>query len=124
MSEERESRQRRRARERAAAKQQRYEWPEVTAIHREHGSYKMDIHGLRAPDGHIVLVAFLGKDTTKQVDLVRSTSTNMNYPIVDLEADDISDDIGLRLAAQFHANPGADVVLLEVARPGEAGASR
>jgi hypothetical protein len=91
-----------------------YEWPQVTVVHPDHGAYLMDVHGLQAKNGHIVLMAFLGKDIPKQVRLVRSTSRDMGFPIVALEAADITEEIGLRLAAHFHTHPGFEVAVMEV----------
>lgn len=62
MNEQQESRQQRGGREPADAKRGGRDWPCVTVIHPEHGSYEMDVHGLQASNGHIVLAAFLGKD--------------------------------------------------------------
>jgi predicted TIM-barrel fold metal-dependent hydrolase len=116
VNDDHESRQRRRARERAETKSAGYDWPRVSAIHAEHGGYEMDVHGVQASNGHIVLVAFLGKDTTKQVDLVERISRDMNFPIVALSAADMTEDVTTRLVAHFHANPDVHVALLEVMR--------
>jgi hypothetical protein len=92
-----------------------YEWPQVTVVHPDHGAYQLDVHGLETKSGRIVLMAFLGKNFPEQVRLVRKTSRDMGFPIVALKTSDITDEIGLRLAAEFHANPNLEVALTEVA---------
>jgi hypothetical protein len=42
------------------ARRNGYEWPQITAIHPDHGSYRFAVHGVRAPDGTITLMAFHG----------------------------------------------------------------
>lgn len=101
----------------------RYMWPRVSCIHPEHGVYEMDVHCLRSPKGERVLLAFLGHtrpnspQRRKQVDLVADTARGVGDVIEPLEESDISDDIALRLAAEFYAHPGTNMCVMQVARP-------
>jgi hypothetical protein len=78
-----------------------YTWPRVTVVHPEHGSYQMDVHGLRSLSGALTLVAYQGVDSDKQVELVRQTATGTESTIERLTEADISEDIALLLAANF-----------------------
>jgi len=83
-----------------------YEWPSVTVVHPEFGSYRLDIHGVRRKgSGIVTLVVFSGALSTEQVPIVRSTAEGTGSEIVQLSEDDISQDLAVFLAAQVHAKP-------------------
>lgn len=120
-----ESRQQRRARERGEAKLGGkvgseqvtfgdYLWPRLTVIHRQYGSWAIDVHGVQYPDDQIVLVAFCGIDTAKQVETLDAISKGQCAPVAELSPDQISDDVAILLAAKFHEEPDAHIVLLQV----------
>jgi hypothetical protein len=94
-----------------------YEFPRVTVIHPEHGSYQVDVHCLRSPDGALVLVAFNGVPSYEQVPMVRKVAIGTGDELVDLAQDDITEDMAMLLAANFNANPGTHCVVVQVERP-------
>lgn len=96
----------------------RYEWPQITVVHPEHGSYQMHVHLLRSPVGELVLAAFShGVNSRRQVEIVRNIARDLGDTIEPLTEDDISEDMAIRLAAQFHARPNLQVAILPVTRP-------
>ena len=97
---------------------QPYEWPRVTAVHPEHGAYQMDVHCLRSADGALVLVAFQDTPKQRQVKIVRKAARERGDAIERLDAADITQEVGVRLAAMFHDNPGTHIAVLQVKRPG------
>lgn len=96
-----------------------YQWPRVTAIHPEHGSYQLDVHCLRDSDGAMVLVAFHGKPSNEQVPRVRLLAEALGAAIEPLAEQDISHELAANLAAHFYDNPGSGVCVMQVQRPGE-----
>jgi hypothetical protein len=101
-----------------------YGWPQVSVIHPEHGAYEMAVHCIQNPDsGAMVLLAFAGHtkpnslQRSEQIDLVADVATNMNDVIVPLDESDVTGDVLLLLAAKFHAEPGVQLILMQVERP-------
>jgi len=80
------------------------------------------VHCLRNPhSGATVLLAFAGyaKPNTPQrrhrIDMVAETAARGCGDVIQpINESDISSDVALRLAAEFHANPSLDVILLPV----------
>lgn len=91
-----------------------YTWPAVTVIHPEHGSYRMNVHGVRHPDGAVTLMAFTFDQgqQRKQVDLVFSVAAAQKSDVIQLEEADIPEDLGVFLAAKAHASPETGVLVL------------
>jgi hypothetical protein len=101
----------------------RYEWPQISLIHPEFGTYNMDVHCVRNPQTDaMVLIVFpgvapIGKARRLQVDLVADVAEGMGDVIVELNGSDISDDVKLRLAANIAAHPDEKIILMQVQRP-------
>jgi hypothetical protein len=93
-----------------------YEWPRITVVHPEFGAYQIDVHCLKSPGGALVLVAFHGARSNEQVPIVRQLAEATGDTVEALSEEDISTDMGIRLAAHFHANPDAKVGVLQVER--------
>jgi len=92
-----------------------YEWPQVSIIHPEHGSFRFSIHGVRASDGCVTLLAFHGRpeaEKPKMVDVVFSSARNLRAEVIELSEDDVSEDLGIFVAAQAHAHPDTGVLVL------------
>jgi hypothetical protein len=85
----------------------RYEWPMVTVVHPDHGSYRLHIHGTRPRStGVLTLVVFgNGANSVQQCDVVFSTAAGTNSDVVQLGQEEITEDLGLFLAAKIHAEP-------------------
>lgn len=98
-----------------------YSWPRVSCIHPEHGVYEMDVHCLRGPEG-AWLIAFLGYNTPssterrRQIDQVAEVAREMGDVIEPLEESDISRELAVDLAAKFYANPGTNLIIMQVPR--------
>lgn len=105
-----------------------YEWPRITAVHPEHGSYEMDVHCLRTTaTGALVLYAFGGEligvsraARSKQVEMIAEVARGTGAVVEPIVKADITQAIAVRLAATFHTKPGS-VVVMQVARPDGAG---
>lgn len=101
-----------------------YMWPIISVIHPEHGVYEMAVHCLRNPtDSARILIAFLGHtkphspQRRSQVEMVADTARGIGDVIEPIDESDISDDIAMRLAAEFHAHPETNAVIMPVGRP-------
>jgi hypothetical protein len=101
-----------------------YLWPMITAIHPEYGSYQMDVHCVRDPkSGAMSLIAFSGyakpnsPERRRRLDLLADVAREMNNVIHEIDEDDVTADISVRLAAEFYANPESKIVVMQVARP-------
>jgi hypothetical protein len=102
-----------------------YGWPQVSVIHPKHGACEMAVHCVQNPDsGAMVLIAFAGHtkpnspQRSKQIDLVAEVATNINDVVVPLDESDLTGDVLMLLAANFHAKPDAGVLLMQVERLG------
>jgi hypothetical protein len=106
-----------------------YEWPMITVVHPDHGSFRFHVHGIRGrgPNGHsvVTLVAFgNGASSHKQVDMVLDTAHGTHSEIIRVHEDDISEDLGIVLAEKQHANPEAGVLIVPGAEWGLLGEGR
>jgi hypothetical protein len=90
-----------------------YEWPRVSVVHPEHGAYQFDVHGVRShKTGTVTLVVFTGVTTQRQGRIVRDLLGGLGDEAVPFDRTDISDDLGIWLAAWFHGHPGATVAIV------------
>lgn len=96
------------------SREPRYAWPMLTVVHPEHGSFRLHVHGVRKRGtGSLTLVAFgNGAPSVKQADLVRSVARGTGSEIVQLDEDDISESLGLFLAAKVHEDPETGVLIV------------
>lgn len=91
-----------------------YEWPMITVLHPEFGSYRLHVHGLR-PRGSadLTLVVFAnGASSVKQAGLVEQVADGIGSEIVQLSEDDISEPLAVFMAAQAHAKPDSGVLIV------------
>ncbi len=92
-----------------------YEWPRVMTVHPEHGAFRGSVHGVRAADGTVTLIAFHGqaeRDETKMVDTVFAAASAKGDDVIELNTADISDDLCIMLAAQAFGKPDARIFVL------------
>ena len=103
-----------------------YSWPMVTIVHPDHGSFLVHIHGVRKRGtGTLTLMAFAnGATSVQQAGIVRAMARGVDSEIVQLSEDDVSDDLGVFLAAKVHADPGTGVLIVPGGDWGLTGAGR
>jgi hypothetical protein len=92
-----------------------YEWPLISVVHPDHGSYEFAIHGVRAATGAVTLMAFHGVpagDPAKMNDVVFDTARGTRSQVIRLCEDDVSDELAVFLAAQAHAKPLTGVLIV------------
>lgn len=98
----------------------------VTVVHPEHGSYRFHVHGTRARGtGTLTLVAFgNGANSVQQCDVVFNVAAGTDSDVVQLQQDEITEDLGVFLAAKIYADPAAGVLIVPGAEWGLSGAGR
>jgi hypothetical protein len=103
-----------------------YEWPMITVVHPEHGSYRFGVHGTRRRGTDtLTLVAFgNGANSVQQCDVVFDVAAGTGSDVVQLEQREMSDDLGLFLAAKVHADPETGVLIVPGHEWGLCGAGR
>lgn len=92
-----------------------YEWPRINMISPDHGAFRFSIHGVRAADGAVTLMAFHGQpeaDDTKMIDVVFETARGTRSRVIRLSEDDITEHLALFVAAQAETNPNTGVLVL------------
>jgi hypothetical protein len=99
-----------------------YQWPQVSVTHPEYGAYTMEIHCLRSLRGTSTLMAFTGHtrpntaERKAMIDLVAEVARGTDSVIEPIDESDISSDVAVRLAAEIHADPAAQMVIMAVER--------
>ena len=97
------------------ARRNGYEWPRINMISPDHGAFRFSIHGVRAADGTVTLMAFHGQpeaDDSKMLDVVFETARGTRSRVIELSESDITERLGLFVAAQAEANPNTGVLVL------------
>jgi hypothetical protein len=103
-----------------------YSWPVITVVHPDHGSYRFGIHGTRKRGTDtLTLVAFgNGAGSVQQCDVVFDVAATTASDVVQLRQDEMTEDLGVFLAAKIQAEPGAGVLIVPGDEWGLGGAGR
>jgi hypothetical protein len=107
-------------------RRRQYEWPMVTIVHPDHGSYLLHVHGTRkrGTDALTLTVFGNGANSVQQCDVVFACAEGTDSDVVHLDRADITEDLSIFLAAKIHDDPSTGVLVVPGSEWGLNGAGR